>query len=137
MSEFISEEQYKKKAKKFTILGIFLIVLGFVGFFAGPICAFLIHPIYGLISMGGILFLFPGFVLLSLGTQRKLAAFQAQSVGPVAVDATKMYGREVVKEMAAGAKEGFSEEKKVFCKYCGEEIDADSDFCKFCGKKLK
>ena len=137
MSEFISEEQYKKKAKKFTIIGIFLIVLGFSAFFAGPICAFMIHPIYGLISMGGILLLAPGFILLSLGTQRKLAAFQAQSMGPVAVDASKMYGRQVAKEMAGGAMEGINEEKQVYCKYCGNEIDEDSEFCKYCGKKLK
>ena len=31
-------------------------------------------------------------------------------------------------------KDGFKD--TMFCKYCGQEIDADSTFCKHCGKQL-
>jgi len=137
MAVLMSEEQHKKARKKLTILGILFIILGFGLFFGGPICAFLIHPIWGLISMAGILFLVPGFIMLSMGTSRALAAFQAQSAGPVAVEAAHDYGRPIVKEMVAGAKDGLTgENEEIYCKYCGNRIAADSTFCKYCGKKL-
>ena len=41
---------------------------------------------------------------------------------------------DAVKTTARAAKEGFVGEK-MFCKYCGSEIDNDSIFCKACGKK--
>jgi len=137
MSVLMSEEEHKKKRKKFTILGIIFIILGFGLFFAGPICAFTIHPIFGLISMAGIIFLVPGFMMLSLGTQRALAAYQAQSVGPVAVESAHDFGRPMAKEMTSGVKDGLTgENSEMYCKYCGNLIDGDSDFCKYCGKKL-
>ena len=34
-----------------------------------------------------------------------------------------------------GIKEGFSDEEIIYCKHCGEQIDADSTFCKKCGEK--
>lgn len=39
-----------------------------------------------------------------------------------------------IKTTAGAIKEGFTQ-NKVFCKYCGNEIDADSKFCKKCGKE--
>ena len=41
---------------------------------------------------------------------------------------------EAVKTVATAASEGFSEDT-VFCKHCGERIDADSRFCRVCGEK--
>ncbi len=40
------------------------------------------------------------------------------------------------KEIAKGVKEGLADDNAVFCKHCGEKIDADSTFCKKCGKQL-
>ena len=137
MSTLMSEEDFKKKQKKFTILGIILIILGFSLFFAGPILTIITNKFYlFFLSFLGVIMFVPGFLLLSLGTQRKLAAYQAQAVGPVSVDVSEKYGKEVVKNMAEGVKEAFDEKSEyVYCKYCGEKIDKDSEFCKYCGKK--
>ncbi len=137
MSVLMSEQEHAKKRKKFTVLGIIFIILGFGLFFAGPICAFTIHPMFGLISMSAFLFIVPGFIMLSLGTQRALAAFTAQSAGPVAVESAHDFGRPIAKEMTSGVKDGLTgENSEMYCKYCGNLIDGDSDFCKYCGKKL-
>ena len=137
MAVLMSEEEHAKKRKKFTILGILFLIIGFGLFFGGPICAFLVHPILGLISMAGVLFIVPGFIMLSLGTQRALAAYTAQSAGPVGVEAAHNYGKPIAKEMAEGVKDGLTgENSEIYCKYCGNLIDSDSDFCKYCGKKL-
>ena len=74
--------------------------------------------------------------MISLGTQRAMAAFQAQSVGPVATQAAHDFGRPVAREMASGVNDGLTgENAEIYCKYCGNRIDADSDFCKYCGRK--
>ena len=137
MPVLMNEQEHKKTRKKFTILGIIFIIFGFGLFFAGPVCAFLIHPLYGLISMAAFLFIVPGFIMLSLGTTRALVAYQAQSVGPVAVEAAHDFGRPIVKEVVSGVKDGLTgSNSEIYCKYCGNRIDSDSDFCKYCGKKL-
>ena len=133
----LSEHDFEKKRKKFLAFGIVFIVLGFILFFAGPILAFLKHPVYGLLSMGGIIFLVPGFIMLTMGIQKPLAEFVAQSAGPIAVESANIYGKKVAKSMAEGIKEGFDENSEIFCKYCGNYIDADSEYCKYCGKKVK
>ena len=51
MAVLMSEQEHAKKRKLFTILGIIFIILGFGLFFAGPICAFMVHPMLGMISM--------------------------------------------------------------------------------------
>lgn len=137
MAVLMDEKTHAKKRKKFTILGIIFIILGFGMFFAGPICAFMVHPMLGMISMAGILFLVPGFMLLSLGTHRALSSFVAQSAGPVAVESAHEFGRPVAREMASGVNDGLNDlNTEIYCKYCGNLIDSDSDFCKYCGKKL-
>ena len=144
MSVMMSEQEHANKRKIFTILGIFLVIIGFSCFISGPIIAMITRKYYlFFLSFLGVFFLFPGFILLSLGTQRAFTSFVAQSVGPVAVDATHKYGAPIAKEMAKsvtkGVKEGLSEEEEkeeIFCKYCGNTIDADSEFCKYCGRKI-
>lgn len=32
-------------------------------------------------------------------------------------------------------KKGFTEDDKIYCKFCGSKIDSDSKFCKSCGKE--
>jgi hypothetical protein len=39
-----------------------------------------------------------------------------------------------VSQTASAVKNGLKE-NTLFCKYCGEKIDADSKFCKHCGKE--
>jgi hypothetical protein len=107
-------------------------------FFAGPILAFTTgHFLFALISMPAFLFIVPGFLMLALGATRAMVAFQAQSVGPVAAQSAHDFGRATAREMAAGVSDGLTgENSEMYCKYCGNLIDADSDFCKYCGKKI-
>ena len=39
-----------------------------------------------------------------------------------------------IKTAAGEIKEGFTQ-SSMFCKHCGNKIDADSNFCKKCGRK--
>lgn len=41
-----------------------------------------------------------------------------------------------IRSMAGSVKEGFTQESKIYCKYCGASIDSDSVFCNKCGKQL-
>ena len=138
MAVLMDEKTHAKKRKKFTILGILFIILGFGLFVGGPIVIMTTHLFYlFFLSFLGVLFLVPGFMLLSLGTHRALSSFVAQSAGPVAVEAAHEFGRPIAKEVASGAKDGLNDlNTEIYCKYCGNRIDADSDFCKYCGKKL-
>ncbi|MBR6800558.1 MAG: hypothetical protein IKM61_02260 [Eubacteriaceae bacterium] len=45
-------------------------------------------------------------------------------------------GKEAITTVVRAVKDGISEDK-IFCKYCGGEIDSDSIFCKHCGKDLR
>ncbi len=138
MAVLMDEKEHAKKRKKFTILGIIFLIIGFGLFFTGPVLAVSTKNILlGLISMPAFLFIVPGFFMLSLGTTRAMAAFQAQSVGPVAAQSAHDFGRPIAKEMASGVNDGLTgENSEIYCKYCGNRIDSDSDFCKYCGKKL-
>ena len=137
MAVLMDEKEHAKKRKKFTILGIIFIILGFSCFIGGPISAMMTGKFYlFFISFAGVFLLFPGFLMLALGTSRAMAAFQAQSVGPVATQAAHDFGRPVAREMASGVNDGLTgENAEIYCKYCGNRIDADSDFCKYCGRK--
>lgn len=138
MSVMMSEKEHAKKRKLFTILGILFIILGFGCFIGGPIAGMATGIFYlFFISVPGVLLIAPGFFMLSLGTQRAITSFTAQSVGPVGVTAAHNYGSAAAREMAGGIKDGFTgENSERYCKYCGNRIDADSEFCEFCGKKL-
>ena len=138
MSVLMDEKEHAKKRKLFTILGILLVIIGFGLFIAGPILFMTTKKFYlAFLSFLGVLFFFPGFVLISLGTHRAMSSFVAQSVGPVAVEATHSYGRAVAREMAGGVSDGLTgENSEMYCKYCGNIIDEDSEFCKYCGKKI-
>ena len=137
MSAMMNEQEHAKKRKKYTILGIIFIIIGFSCFIGGPISAMITHLFYlFFLSFLGVFFLFPGFIMLSLGTQRAVSQFVAQSVGPVGVEAAHKYGRPIAREMASGIQNGLNDENsEMYCKYCGNLIDQDSEFCKYCGKK--
>ena len=133
----MDEKEHAKKRKKFTVLGIIFVILGFGLFVGGPIAIMTTHLFYlFFLSFLGVFFLVPGFIMLSLGTQRAVASFRAQSVGPVATQAAHDFGRPIAREMTAGVMDGMTgENSEIYCKYCGNRIDADSDFCKYCGRK--
>lgn len=44
--------------------------------------------------------------------------------------------KDAVETIMHSVKEGLSDNNSIYCKYCGEQIDADSSFCKKCGKQL-
>ncbi len=51
------------------------------------------------------------------------------------VDTGTDISKDALKTTISVIKEGLSEEKNIYCKYCGEEIDDDSKYCKNCGRK--
>jgi hypothetical protein len=51
-----------------------------------------------------------------------------------AVDKTTDISKNSIKTVAKSIKEGFKAD--IYCKHCGNAIDADSKFCKHCGKRL-
>ena len=42
--------------------------------------------------------------------------------------------KDSIKTVAKSIKEGLKDE--IYCKHCGNAVDADSKFCKHCGKRL-
>ena len=74
-----------------------------------------------------------------VGNQRNIMAYQAQQVMPIAQEGIEKMAPSIgtaAKEIAKGIKEGMSDDNTTYCKYCGAEIDADSNFCNKCGKQL-
>ena len=138
MAVLMDEKEHAKKRKKFTILGIIFLIIGFGTFVGGPMAAIITGKYFlFFIAFLGTFFILPGFLLLALGTHRAMSSFVAQSAGPVAVNAAHKYGRPIAREMAGGVMDGINgENEEMYCKYCGNRIDADSDFCKYCGKKV-
>lgn len=49
-------------------------------------------------------------------------------------DITTTLGDVAVKTTFTAIREGLQGDATMFCKHCGESIDADSKFCKKCGK---
>ena len=118
--KYFSEENFEKIRKKMKITAIISIIIG--------ICLI----IYGIVfnSEFGFLFIIGGvLVILVLGTlgadPRPFEAYIAQNSMPIK--------KEVTKQMASSFREGFNK-KYIYCKHCGNAIDADSIFCKICGK---
>ena len=58
-----------------------------------------------------------------------------ENVSTTMAKATKKGVKTTTKAVAEGLKEGFTGEETIYCKHCGETIDADSKFCKKCGKE--
>ncbi len=56
-----------------------------------------------------------------------------ESIPEISNDAVEPETIEVVEERNI---ENTNNSNKIFCKYCGKQIDADSVFCQCCGKKL-
>lgn len=90
-----------------------------------------------------------------VGNHREIMAYQIQQVMPVAQEGIEKVaptigkvGRTISEEMAPaygkiaqeiskGIKTGMGDTTKIYCKYCGGEIDSDSNFCPKCGKQIK
>lgn len=58
-----------------------------------------------------------------------------ESITTNMANATQAGIKTTTKAVAKGIKEGFTGEETIYCKHCGEVIDADSTFCKKCGKE--
>ena len=58
-----------------------------------------------------------------------------ESISTNMAEATKKGTKITTKAVIEGLKEGFAGEETIYCKHCGEVIDADSKFCKSCGKE--
>ncbi len=51
-------------------------------------------------------------------------------------DDTAYIYKDAVKTITHSVKDGLTSEETIFCKYCGEKVDANSNFCKKCGKEI-
>lgn len=74
-----------------------------------------------------------------IGNQREISAYMAQQQIPINKENLEKMSPSMgtaAKEIAKGVKEELSNDNKIYCKYCGAQIDSDSSFCKNCGKKL-
>lgn len=100
----------------------------------------------GLIS-GGVTCIFVSIALLITGFTPEIAKMSAkhqkyiqqetkEDLTDIANTSADIVDDAIVTTVKA-VKKGLSEdeEKSVFCKHCGKEIDFDSTFCKHCGKE--
>ena len=71
----------------------------------------------------------------SIGAKKEIYNKHEDDLKDIA-DANARINKGAVKETARAFKEGFTENSKTYCKYCGAEIDSDSVYCNKCGKKL-
>lgn len=55
-----------------------------------------------------------------------------ESISTDMANATK----EGIETTTRAIRRGLTEDKEIYCKYCGARIDADSKFCKSCGRQL-
>ena len=138
--EYLNEEQYQKNSKKVNGVGTILLTVGVIMLLFGFIMSFGFH------KLGFFIFAVIGLALVGFGAQAKLLgngrniqAYFAQQHIPVAQEGMEKMAPSMGKaaeEVAKGIKKGLYDDNKVFCKYCGAEIDSDSKFCNRCGKEL-
>ena len=145
--EYLNEEKFQKTNKKVNAIGIILltvggltligIIIGALGGFIdpyskyGPICGVLGVLSFGLFGIGILCF--------NSSHSRQMSAYMMQQHMPLSQEYMKKMSPTMgtaAKEIAKGVKEGLADDNAVFCKHCGEKIDADSTFCKKCGKQL-
>lgn len=126
-------------------------IIGFIGLIVG-IAGFVLTRVgFGDFEsnnfmIGGFMFtfgLFVGLSCLMIGFRPEIAKMSAKSKKYIQeenkgtftdiANTTADIASEAITKTAAAIKSGL--EDVVFCKHCGEKIDADSKFCSKCGKE--
>lgn len=135
-----------KHFKKFKIIGFIGIALGMIGVILA-INGFSNDEI-GSFMLGGFMTCFGFFVgiaCLVLGFRPELSKLGIKSakyiqnenkddLKDMASTSADIVG-DAVTEITRSIKKGLADEDKMYCKHCGELIDADSRFCNRCGKE--
>lgn len=126
-----------KARKVFRILGLTLtligglcLLIGLVDFFSNS------FPSIFWINFLGMFILFPGLVCLGFGYQGAVARYQAGEIAPIAKDATNYMLDGTREELVKTINQVTNNKKKIYCPYCQEDLEVDSNFCNHCGHKL-
>lgn len=124
------------------IVGIIVAVIGFINLVTGFgdfttnnfFVGMFMFPVGSFIGLSCLMLGFrPELSKLSVKTAKYLQEENKEVLKDMAVTSAEITS-EAVSITANAIKEGIKDE--VFCKYCGEKIDADSKFCKHCGKNI-
>lgn len=139
MSEMEIKEP--KHLKVFRILGFFTIIIGIAMIVFGAIMIEQ-SELYFLLLAGGVVVVFFGIMFTIEGfsakidiAEAKTQRYTAQATEGEMTDIANIHADVVddaVTNTVKAVKKGLKNTK--YCKYCGEEIDADSRFCNYCGK---
>ena len=120
------------------ITGIVFIVTGFGDFESNKFMLGGIMTGFGFFltaTCAGIGFM-PEMSKFSVKTTKYIQQVNKDDMADIASTNAEIHS-DAVKTMANAVKEGFenADSPTVYCKHCGEKIDADSRFCKACGKE--
>ena len=99
---------------------------------------------YGIFILVTIIIIFSIIMAFSPKLRGKMMSKQIKA-GKYAMDESKEDLKSITDDVAYATKDGIKTtvgaikegfiKSNVFCKHCGNEIDADSKFCKKCGKE--
>ncbi len=116
----------------FTVLGLALMIAGFVDFFVSvnnsdmPGLFFLLFLGFPLV--------FVGICCLTLGFRKEMARYVKNEAVPVINEASSEL-KPTISNIGQALKEGLTDDP-VVCQACGVHNDKDGKFCKNCGKPL-
>lgn len=137
----MSEMKEPRHLKVLRIVGFFIIILGIAMIVFGAIMAHQ-SDMWGFLIFGGVAVILFGIILIFTGLSAKIdiaeaktRRYTAQATEGDMTDIANIQADVVddaVTNTVKAVKRGLKDTK--YCKYCGEEIDADSAFCKHCGK---
>ena len=118
------------------LLGIVLVIVGFGDFETNNFMIGGFLTTFGLFA--GISCTVAGFLpeisKTSIRTQKYIQNENKEDLTDIANAAAEINANAVT-TISHAAAQGFTQENSVFCKECGEKIDADSKFCRHCGTK--
>lgn len=146
-AKWTPEKAFKKRKKLVfpaVVLGfVLLFMLGSFAFtmFSGAsaIFAYLFKSVYGILSFLDMLFVLVYFIMMIIASAGLRHTKPEPEQAPVTQTVVKpdlynsMYANGTVVQVVQAEPNG----EKHFCKYCGKEIENNSEFCKFCGKSQK
>lgn len=118
------------------LLGIVLVIVGFGDFETNNFMIGGFLTTFGLFAgiSCTVASLLPEISKISVRTQKYIQNENKEDLTDIANTAAEIHANAVTTISHAAAK-GFAQENTVFCKECGEKIDADSKFCRHCGTK--
>ena len=77
----------------------------------------------------------PNIMSMNAKTVKYMQQENKEVLKDIATTSAEISEEAIVKKTKA-VKKGLVSKETMYCKHCGQEIDADSKFCKKCGKEL-